>query len=48
MIVRSFSTLFISFLFLIGFGKSEVRLGETGNEEKVNRHNIKTFGVKER
>ena len=33
---------------LIGFGKSEVELGEIGNEERVDKHNIKAIGVEER
>jgi len=33
---------------LICFGKSEVELGEIGNEERVDKHNIKAIGVEER
>ena len=33
---------------LICFSKSEVGLGEIGNEERVDKHNIKAIGFKER
>ena len=33
---------------LIGFGKSEVELGEIGDDKRVNKHDIKAIGGEER